>query len=547
MNLRNWLNNSPNIAQKYITYIGIFFMSVLAFSGLFIMKGLENHQVYVEINQEIDHLADENRKLTQTLLHLNSLMFFDYDQLVNSLERLKSSFQILDKEKVSEAFLDDWQTEALLNSINKKIEQKIEMAEHFKSNHALHINSFNSLPIILLETEHQFGKSYNFADIKRIVLESYIHYSSQQPLLAKEYLKRVTIAHKTLKAPQTEREQLRLLLQHCYNMISYRLKDRQIINQIEQLDINGDIKALSERVNSILWNKNRRDEQIILTLFLFSLLVSITILLLIWFTKKNANLISGKHDRLIHNLDYAKKLQSAIFPSHDTFKLLFKDHAIIYKPKDIVSGDFYAIDHVNGNTIVVSADCASNGVPGALLSIIGKNLIDKIIHDYHILQPHEILFHLDCEIRKILKLDIAPEMDGIDIAICAINQERNTLTFAGAHASAYYVQDGIVSELKGNRYSIGCTVKKDGVKKFNSQTILVQKATSLYLCSNGLKDQYGGTENKRYGNHRLKEVIAKCYRKEMKEQAILFQQDFEQWKGLHQQGDDIMLLGLKIS
>ncbi len=261
------------------------------------------------------------------------------------------------------------------------------------------------------------------------------------------------------------------------------------------------------------------------------------------------NEIEKKNIHITDSIRYAKRIQQAILPSKELVEKLIPDSFIFFKPKDIVSGDFYWFDWKGENKVYFAAvDCTGHGVPGALMSIHSFNLLDKALNEYKKEKPSEIIDFLDTNIQKTLqqKNDLYTIKDGMDIALCCINKNNNTLEYAGVYNPLYLFRNNELIEYKADRHSIGDTLneKFDGYK---NHMIQLEPNDVLYVFSDGFADQFGGKRNQKYMIKQFKETLLKLHQLPMVEQKLYLAEIFEEWKGNNNQIDDVLVIGVRIT
>ncbi len=263
--------------------------------------------------------------------------------------------------------------------------------------------------------------------------------------------------------------------------------------------------------------------------------------------KKMSNEIVQKNKDITDSIQYAKRLQEAVFPQMDLLNKYFADSFILFKPKDIVSGDFYWFEQTGDKTILAVGDCTGHGVPGAFMSILGHNLLNQIILEYGITNPAEILRMLDKNISNALnKKGTKNEYnDGMDIAICAIDKKEKTLVFAGANRPLIIKRDNELIELKPNKFAIG-GIQDDTCKLFGQQKMEAKPGDIFYLFSDGYYDQFGGPDGKKFKYRRLVEHFKSIGNLELNEQKRSLENTLENWKGDLEQLDDVCVVGVKI-
>lgn len=257
--------------------------------------------------------------------------------------------------------------------------------------------------------------------------------------------------------------------------------------------------------------------------------------------------LEHKNKSILDSINYAHRIQSAILPKPEEFERAFPDSFVLYLPKDIVSGDFYWLYEVEDYVILAVMDCTGHGVPGAFMSMIGANLLDKIVKEYAIYMPDEILMVLDNFVSSAIKKEGERLMDGMDGAIITLNKRTQELHFAGAKSSIYILENQEMKIVEGDNMHVAGFSFDDisPIKEFSKQTFNIQKPFVVYLGSDGFQDQMGGDKGKKFMVRKLRNLLQEIAYLPPKEQKDILLQTFETWKGNHSQTDDVLVIGLK--
>ncbi|WP_291728383.1 PP2C family protein-serine/threonine phosphatase [Bernardetia sp.] len=259
------------------------------------------------------------------------------------------------------------------------------------------------------------------------------------------------------------------------------------------------------------------------------------------------------------SIRYAKTIQKAILPMKLRFQQHFEDSFVLFRPRDIVSGDFYWIyetkDQQTGEdtTLIAVLDCTGHGVPGAFISLIGFALLNEIVAKENITSPSKILKRLDERIQESLRQKQKHNLDGMDVAMCAIKKTNSykladyEIKFAGAKRPIHFIKDNQLCEIRGSKLSIGGMTKKRIVEKhsFEEQTIILSKNDKIYLSSDGFIDQ-NGENNRKIGSAQLKKYFNDYHHLPFAEQKKKFEEILDKHQGKVKQRDDITILGLKL-
>jgi serine phosphatase RsbU (regulator of sigma subunit)/Tfp pilus assembly protein PilF len=261
------------------------------------------------------------------------------------------------------------------------------------------------------------------------------------------------------------------------------------------------------------------------------------------------NIIEEKNKSITDSINYARRIQNAILPDTEQIHKKIKNCFILYKPKDIVSGDFYYYAEARDKLIIAAADCTGHGVPGAFMSMIGNDALNEIIVGKGVTSPGEILNRLHDGVRVALKQDTSKmeTSDGMDIALCAIDSSEKKLEYAGALRNLYIARANAkdLEIVKANKQSIG-GLKSDEKKTFTNHVVQLNTGDAFYIFSDGYADQFGGKEGKKFMMKRLKDLLLSVQPLSMKEQERALDRTIEDWKGGREQVDDILVIGIRI-
>jgi len=257
-------------------------------------------------------------------------------------------------------------------------------------------------------------------------------------------------------------------------------------------------------------------------------------------------LIEKKSSDLTSSIQYAQRIQKAILPKEFLLNKYFPQNFIFFKPRDIVSGDFYWIREVDRRLFVMAADCTGHGVPGAFMSMLGASLMNEIIKQAQKYSAGEVLDKLRLYLKEVLQQSgaMGEQQDGIDTALCIFDFDQNELQFAGAYNPLYIIRNDQLLEFKSDRMPIG--IHPHDTIQFNNLTIPLFNNDLLYIFSDGFHSQVGGGErNEKYKTYRLKEFLLSVHSETLPKQYELLEKELSNWQGEKQQVDDILLLGMK--
>lgn len=263
------------------------------------------------------------------------------------------------------------------------------------------------------------------------------------------------------------------------------------------------------------------------------------------------NKIAKQQGELYDSIAYAEKIQKALLPDIEVLNNCVSDYFLLYKPRDVVSGDFYWLLQNEDYLIVTVADCTGHGVPGAFMSVLGMSFLEELVKDKQISQPDEILNKLRDKIIMALKQKevFGTAKDGMDMALCMINQKTKTLKYAGANNSLYLIRKNTdenyeLNEFKPDKMPIGIFAFEP--QPFNNHTIKLQANDRFYLFSDGYADQFGGEKGKKYMLKRFKRKLLNIQNMTMPNQKQALETEFTSWKNNYDQIDDVCVLGIEI-
>lgn len=323
-------------------------------------------------------------------------------------------------------------------------------------------------------------------------------------------------------------------------------------------------RAEEERIKQELVAKEERERQLLINKFLIG--GAILLLAFLGFmynrfrvTNKQKKVIEDQHTDLemaygqldeknkeiLDSINYAKRIQTAILPPSKVVKSYLEHSFILYKPKDIVAGDFYWMQPEGDTVFFAAADCTGHGVPGAMVSVICNNGLNRSLKEFNIKEPGKILD----KTRELVtaEFDKSEEnvQDGMDIALCALNMKQRTLQYAGAHNPLWIIgKDATeVQEIRADKQPIG---KYTAAQPFTTHTVQLNEGDTIYIFSDGYQDQFGGERGKKFKSVNLKKLLLSVSTLPMHEQREKIDREFENWKGDLEQLDDVCVIGVQV-
>ncbi|MDX2302433.1 MAG: 7TM diverse intracellular signaling domain-containing protein [Microscillaceae bacterium] len=258
------------------------------------------------------------------------------------------------------------------------------------------------------------------------------------------------------------------------------------------------------------------------------------------------NTVQYQRDQILASINYAQRIQNAILPLQTTFDALLPHHFIFFKPRDIVSGDFYYIREANHKIILAAVDCTGHGVPGAFISLIGYLSLNVLTLIMKITSVSEILKEMHRGIRQVLRQKETKTYDGMDMAIVSIDKENKIMEFAGAKNPLIYVQNGELHQIKGNIFGIGGE-ERGMERNYTTHKVDISEPITCYLFSDGYQDQFGGPKGRKFMTNRFRDLLLEIHSKPMEEQKEILQATLLNWMGDEKQTDDILVIGFRPS
>lgn len=247
------------------------------------------------------------------------------------------------------------------------------------------------------------------------------------------------------------------------------------------------------------------------------------------------------------SIEYAKKIQEAILPSMENIHNEFPDSFVFYKPKDIVAGDFYWLGKNENNVFIAAADCTGHGVPGAMVSVVCSNALNRAVNEFKLDDPGKILDKVRELVIETFEKSGSEVKDGMDISLLTLkrNGDRSICEakWAGANNPVWIISGKQLTEIKADKQPVGKFIHNT---PFTTHLLNLHKGDSIYLITDGFADQFGGPRGKKYKYKNLKELLLQNSDSKMMEQALVLEKSFVKWKSDIEQVDDVTILGIKL-
>lgn len=259
------------------------------------------------------------------------------------------------------------------------------------------------------------------------------------------------------------------------------------------------------------------------------------------------HIVEEQNKDITDSIRYAERIQSAILPPDKQWNTLLPQSFVYYKPKDILSGDFYWIEQKGDLVFVAAADCTGHGVPGALISIVNYNLLNKAVLEKDLNDPADILNYVNNQLIVALHQTYQESSvkDGMDISLCVMNTKTLEMNYAGANNPIYIIKSDEFLQINADKFPVGAFVEEQ-IQTFTTKNIQLHCNDLIYLFSDGYADQFGGEKGKKFKYKQLKDILEENKQLPMEEQSAILADRFESWKGALEQVDDVLIIGIRI-
>jgi serine phosphatase RsbU (regulator of sigma subunit) len=255
------------------------------------------------------------------------------------------------------------------------------------------------------------------------------------------------------------------------------------------------------------------------------------------------HIVEEKNREITDSITYAKRLQTAILPTEQTINSFLKENFVYYLPKDIVAGDFYWLEPSGAKVLFAVADCTGHGVPGAMVSVVCHNALNRAVREFGLINPGEILDKVTDLVIETFEKSTEQVRDGMDIGLCVFDFENNILEYAGANNSLYHISQKELIEIKPSKQPVG---KHDNRQPFKTHRINFTAGDTFYLFTDGFADQFGGEKGKKMKYKPFKNLLVQNIDLSMAAQKNSLEQNFQHWRGDYEQIDDVCIAGIKV-
>lgn len=264
---------------------------------------------------------------------------------------------------------------------------------------------------------------------------------------------------------------------------------------------------------------------------------------------RQKDIIEEKNSEITDSITYASRIQQGVIPDEQEMKALFPQHFVFFRPRDIVSGDFYWANRIGNTTktVIAVADCTGHGVPGAFMSLVGNTLLNQTLNHPAVTTPAQALDYINQQLPKTIKSKsrTGTIKDGMEISMCEFDPETRTMKFAGANSNIYLVREGNLQIYKGDKQPIGESLSGN-TQAYTTHTISLRKDDCIYMITDGFADQFGGAKGKKFKYKPLEDLFCAVSGKNPEEQLEIVSGTFNNWRLNHEQVDDVLVIGIKV-
>lgn len=502
--LNDDLNNFKSLQGNY-TSIGLVYSELKDFN-----EAIKNYQKALKIAKD----QQDKKSIANTLINIGSSY--------NSISKTKRAINYVEEALPLALALDNNELKEtcyrLLADFNSK-SGNIDKAKEYMNNYTLLIQAKENEQIAR-QRANQMQQ-----------IEGQLYDAEVESEAAKTAL--LSQADKLSKTQQTLKEMEKLAIQ------------KQL--QVNLLNTEQELKNMTITAQEA----NLKSSRIMRNSFIVGFVLVSSLIVVILFDvkkKKDANQkIHLQHLNITSSINYAQRIQHAMLPKNEEVDGFMDTNAfILFRPRDVVSGDFYWFKRIPGsNDLVIAAvDCTGHGVPGAFMSMVGMNALNGIVAR-GIKEVNTILDALHKEVRDSLSQEETGNNDGMDMALCIIREKEKKIEFAGAKNPMIYIQNGEINQIKGDVHPIGGG-KYSKEKPFNKHVVDITSDTMVYLFSDGYKDQFGGPDNMKFMAKKFKSLLSDIHQLSLEMQKKRLNDSLEKWMGTGQQIDDVLVIGFKV-
>lgn len=487
-----------------------------------------------------------------------------YNEQKNSLEARKYFLKALE-------IVNEIGDSVIIGVVNSEIgqtyfyENKIGKALEYKLKGINLINGKSDgdafLPYLTTGQIYLKTKQYNFAE-KYVSVAKKIAENQKNIHNQKAVMKVLADIYNSKGDVAKSNEYLLKFYQLKDSMDKMRNTEELLYKELNYENEKNEARLVSEQEKKNIETQNQKRKQFMITLFVASLLFIVLVFLFFVFrslhntkqqkqtielkeieTQKQKHLVEEKQKEIIESITYAKRLQEAILPPQEFIDKYIPNNFILYKPKDLVAGDFYWAEKIDNLFFIAAADSTGHGVPGAIVSVVCSNALNRTIKEFNQTETGKILDKTRELVLETFEKSASEVKDGMDISLLCIDCKNRSIFWSGANNPLWYIQGNEIIEIKADKQPIG---KTDYPKPFTTHKIEYRPNTTFYLFTDGLADQFGGPNGKKFKYKQFSDLLFKNKDLSQIEQSAIINKAFTEWKGELEQVDDVCVIGVKI-
>ncbi|MCB0402290.1 MAG: DUF4154 domain-containing protein [Flavobacteriales bacterium] len=502
-------------------------------------------ELHYEINEQ--RCTDANLKISMVLLALAVKSEKEWESLLDKMENLAQTNGEkikMDKNDLTQLIHEQKQLMEEIEANTKTLTQQKDQLKLQTEELTSQRNELSKKEDQIASAKTEIGKQQQLIQdqLNKIALQQ----ANLENLNSEVVSKQHEVAQQQTRL-ETEKQNL-LAIQQEYAQIEKNLKEKEVLVQRQN-------KKIDEQGNVIITKESTIEEQKNIIWMSIIFLVAVSALGGLAYrsyrlkNKANKTIVAQKeeieeqHREITDSINYAKRIQNAILPPLPLVKEYLPDSFILYQPKDIVAGDFYWMEKVNGHVIYAAADCTGHGVPGAMVSVVCHTAMNRAVNEFMLTRPHEILDKTREIVLETFEKSSEDVNDGMDIALSSIDFKHHKLCFAGANNGLCLVRDHEVIQVSPDKQPIG---KYRDMKPFTNQEVDLKSGDVIYTFTDGFPDQFGGPKGKKFMYKAFRNLLLEIHQKPMEEQHEILINTFNEWRGDVEQVDDICVIGVKI-
>ncbi|MTI39165.1 SpoIIE family protein phosphatase [Fulvivirga lutimaris] len=557
------------------------FILFMQFGALLNTPALAQNQNPDQIKKELEQLKKDNQIEPATKLAFKLAdTYWKQKKFKEAIDAFEDGIDLSTSIKNDALTQDGYYALGLLNkdiqeyndairSFKKSIDYSSKLNDHISTAQAhLQIGTLYSIQNKNRRAIDEMESALKLAiekDLENITIESYaqlakIYKETGNEAKYKEYTNNLALL-KSDSEMKEEIEKIESQINSVQNQLSNKDKALEMANdslnkvqeitneqrlQIDLLSIEKDLTDMTIQAQEAELKNNRLTRNYLILVVLLALAFGVFVFIGYRNKIKVNKKIHEQHLNITSSINYAQRIQQAMLPDVNLLAKLLPDSFVLFKPRDVVSGDFYwakELETSDDQFAIAAVDCTGHGVPGAFMSMVGMNALNSITGK-GVTSASEILSQLHKEIHTSLKQSESGNKDGMDLALCTVDRKKKMVTYAGAKNALIYIKDGEISQIRADKHPIGGGKYEE--LKFTEHQIPIEGDMTFYMYSDGYVDQFGGPKNMKFMSKKFRELILRISHLPLSEQKERLEGEFIKWKGSGRQIDDVLVVGFKV-